>query len=34
MDLGGVPDAFQTLLAFAAFVIPGFLLRAAIRIGR
>ena len=28
MELGGIPDAFQTLLAFAAFVIPGFLLRA------
>jgi hypothetical protein len=28
VELGGIPSAFQTLLAFAAFVIPGFLLRA------
>lgn len=27
-DLGSVPGALQTLLAFAAFVVPGFLLRA------
>jgi hypothetical protein len=28
VGLGGIPSALQTLLAFAAFVVPGFLLRA------